>query len=250
MIENDNFFEWMGPSEFANDFEISQKEDLKKVQERGMRTQTTRHGEFQIFGQDLQTWYNELKATESQNPKSKIQNPKSSSSSSSESPSRKSKIQNRKPRPNPVHPSLLPNHDRIPSKRSQWGEKPIPIPIEEAAMMLGVSLRTINRMIRDCTFATRIVKGEKLPILQSIEFFQRIQQIKKDTQESARKRRQMVQSSNLPLEVPDGVGVEIENPKSKIENPEDSWVTTDFAAETLQITKARVCQLVWQGKLA
>src|SRR5438067_2417020 len=135
MKEIDYFFEWMSPSEVSSDFGISEKQVMEKVQERQMRTQTTRHGEFQIFGQDLQAWYNELRAQQPNHPTT--QRPK-----------------NRRPRRNPVHPSLLPHHDRIPSKRSEWGEKPIPIPLKVAAMMLGVSLRTIKRMIRDCTFAT------------------------------------------------------------------------------------------------
>src|SRR5687767_15060923 len=65
MKDIDYFFEWMSPSEVAEDFGISEKEALNQVKARNMRTQTTRHGDLQIFGEDLKAWYDELRESSS-----------------------------------------------------------------------------------------------------------------------------------------------------------------------------------------
>src|SRR5688572_25585504 len=110
----------MSPSEVAEDFGISEKEVLRHIKERNMRTQTTRHGELQIFGEDLKTWYDELKqsSSESQRP----------TDPTTQRPY-KSKWRN------PPDPDLMPQHKRTKSN-NQWGEKPILISIEEAASRL------------------------------------------------------------------------------------------------------------------
>jgi len=230
--EIEYFFKWMTPSEVAEDFGITEKEALRHAKERNMRTQTTRHGEFQIFGEDLKSWYDELQqsSSESQRPTPKAQRPY------------KSRWRN------PSDPALLPQHERTKSN-NQWGEKPIPISIEEAANRLGVTERYTRRLIKEGYFATQYRGDQKLPILQSIELYLSLRKQQRDTRKHLREHSRMRQSDDTPLPDPWLTDQpESQSPTPNAQRP-DSWVSTEKAAKTLQLTPARICQLAWEGKL-
>src|SRR5687767_3923508 len=144
MKDIDYFFEWMSPSEVAEDFGISEKEALNQVKARNMRTQTTRHGEFQIFGEDLKAWYDELKQSSSIS---------SSSSESSRSGKRKmlpvQPVTNNEPAEPEIHSwqtgDIPPDHPawlRLEEDGTRW------VTIRRSAEVLGLPEHRVRYMVR------------------------------------------------------------------------------------------------------
>ena len=248
MKEIDYFFEWMSASEVAEDFGISEKRALAVVKERGMRTQVTRHGEFQIFGEDLKAWYEELR---SGGVEEKGSDGATDSDCGAEG---KTKSEKRKRKREPPDAGLMPRYERTASKGTPWGERTVWIWEEEAAERLGLSLETTRRMFREGMFWARKRKGKWQAALQLIERYLDWKREAPDRWKFYREQERWKQESGIPR----GYRTYEENYQLSIINDQlstgeeesvDIWISSREAMGILQIQNAHLHALAKKGVL-
>ena len=149
----------------------------------------------------------------------------------------------------PADPALMPQYVRKPCKSTPWGTRAVWITDMEAALRLGLTLENTRRKLRNHLFWGRKRNGQWVACLQLIERFleARAESKARRARERAAKRNQRVlASASGDGETGRGDG-ETGGRGDGVFG--DRWVSTKAAGEMLQLSSARVCQLVWAGKL-
>src|SRR5688572_7341240 len=144
-------------------------------------------------------------------------------------------------RTRPVDASAFPVQERIPSKRSRWGERPILISVEEAAARLGWSVAWTRRQLQMPYFEKAYDRDGRLcAVLQSVEWWLSAHAEQRDRRRAERERK--LKAKRLESGVGEveewGSGGE-ENYQLSVINDqlsmESRWMSGPEAAATLQI---------------